>query len=124
MQCTRGRPCTLSDRASPSALICPLLTNKVGDYKFISSISRHGTMSDTSNTNKRLAVLQRHLASATVEEHHEAHRDPASAQLPSTSVLYDWLVRDNAELREAIFDFMKASRSIHHTRHDTSCSNS
>jgi len=66
-------------------------------------------MAETSNTNKRLAVLQRHLASATVEEHRDTQRDAASAELPSSRVIYDFLVRDNAELREAIFDFMKAS---------------
>ena len=67
-------------------------------------------MAVASSTSKRLAVLQRHLASATVEEHHDMQSDSAAAQLPTSESLYLWLVRDNAELREAIFDFMKASR--------------
>ena len=73
-------------------------------------------MAETSNANKRLAVLQRHLASATIEEHHDTQRDAASAELPSSRVIYDFLVRDNAELREAIFDFMKASCLTSYTR--------
>ena len=73
-------------------------------------------MPQTSNTNKRLAVLQRHLASATIEEHNDTQRDAASGQLPSIDDLYGFVVRDNLQLREAIFDFMKASCVASHSR--------
>ena len=75
--------------------------------------SQHRVMS-----HRRLSILQAHLNSTDTAEHDEAQtitRHPTSAWLqqqhqsrrPSTNALYLWLVRDNREMREAIFDFLK-----------------
>ena len=60
-------------------------------------------MADTKAGLSRLNVLTRHLTSAAVHVYSET----ASVTLPDASDLEKFLVRDNAELRNRIYDFLK-----------------
>jgi len=57
---------------------------------------------------RRLTVLQSHLAPLSTNNSVDIFKNPTSAAGLDSQELYQWLVRDNRELREAIFEFLKA----------------